>query len=109
MPSDTLSELRVTWLIEDHFHYSNAYAAVALFRGEIPVTEAANPDASLDSPEYVFDVDGEADWDLTDLNVDGRPLPHTTLKAKLVELQDACRRLHLIVSSLLSEIVDLAH
>lgn len=94
-------------LNEDYLHYSDSYAAVTRFRGEISPKELVSPDAPVSSLKYFPGVVCEAYWDLAYLNVDGQPPPRTTLKAKLVDLQSACRRAHHPVPCLLREVVDL--
>lgn len=44
------------------------------------------------SPNYFFDVDGEADWDLSDVNAPTQPMEHTVLKPRLTAIQETFRR-----------------
>lgn len=69
---------------------------VSHHRGEFLLLGAISPGVHS-SPDYYVNVDGEADWNLADVNPSDEPLDHTVLRTKLSELQDACRRVDLVV------------
>lgn len=62
------------------------------YRGEVPRPYTNVSGAPVTSPDYYVDVNGKADWHLTDLNVADESLKLTVLKTKLKKLQEACLR-----------------
>lgn len=58
-------------------------SAVAFFRAEIASPQASDLGDSSTFFDYHEDVDGKADWKVSDLNAADELLKHTVLKTKL--------------------------
>lgn len=59
LPSETLSEVSATWLLEDDFRYCDVLSVVVHYHGEVPSPCASDPDASAAPPDYYVDLNGE--------------------------------------------------
>lgn len=83
-------------------------SAVACYGGEVSSPQVSDLGAPAASPEYYVDMDGEADWDLVNLNAADEQFAYISLKAKFTELQEACGRAEVVDRLSTMNVVDFA-
>lgn len=84
LPSENLPEIHVFWLSEDYFHFRYAEVAVTHYHGKGQLPQESHPGVFATSPAYHVKVDGEADWNLADMNAAYEPMDHIVLKTKFM-------------------------
>lgn len=57
-----LSKVYVAWLLENHFHYHEAVAAAARYRGDVTSPQVSDPGATALFAYCCVNMNGEADW-----------------------------------------------
>lgn len=81
---------------------------MARYHEHVPSPQANDLVLFSTSPEYYVQVDGEADWNLADLNAAKVPFGHTVSRKTSTELQEASRRPDFAFISLTVDVVDFA-
>lgn len=76
--------------------------------GEVPSHQTSDPALPAASTDYFVDVDGETDWDLTNMNAADERCKHTVLMTKFTVLEEAFRCSDVTVPFSMTDVVDLA-
>lgn len=62
--------------------------ALELFRAEVPLPRASDPDVGATAATHFVNVYGKADWDVVNWNLVDEPLQHVLLNTTLMVLKE---------------------